>query len=532
MTTAVAGMFEWFRTLRIVRIFRFGPAARISLGLSSLMVTCLLALDFTFGVMPDQSALMRQLRERISDNLAAHTASMMESSDNATLARSLRQALARNDQLLSVAVRRADGQIIALAGDHAKNWVVVEGGRSDIDHTRVPLLVNNQRWGDVEVSFQPSAPQTAWAWLRESSVFLVMMVGVCGFLLFTIYLRRVLDYLDPAAVIPDRVRMAFDGFTEGVMVVDPGGRIVLANTSFRQWVERAKTNLHGQLIQNVPWLQSVLPADPKDYPWMRAMALGSPQRGEQLEFPQETGESVKTVVNCAPIQDARGKVRGCIVTFDNVTEVENINRQLRATMTDLEKTRAQIEKQNEELRTLAQRDPLTGAYNRRAFFEKLDVLFASTRDGSQPLTCIMTDIDHFKSFNDRYGHAVGDAVLKAVTRNLTGGLRDIDLLCRYGGEEFCIVLPGVGLEEACGVAERLRAEVESRAGKSVRTTQGIVVTSSFGVSVMRPETTDPADLIDQADKALYEAKTGGRKCVRRAQPKGKEQPKAREEAKI
>ena len=520
MTAAAASMFQRFRTFRISRLFRMGPATRISLGLSSLMVTCLLALDFTFGVMPDNHALMRQLRERISENLAAQVATLMESSDNKRLTITLRKALARDAQLRSVAVRRADGQITAQAGEHARHWLVIADGQSDLDHLRVPLLVNGQRWGDVEVSFQPLSPQTVWDWLREPTLFLVVALGVCGFLAFSIYLRRVLDYLDPAAVIPDRVRMAFDGFTEGVMVVEPGGRIVLANTAFRQWVERAKTNLHGQLIQNIPWLQSVLPSDPNDYPWMRAMAQGSAQRGEQLEFPQESGEAVKTVVNCAPIQDARGKVRGCIVTFDNVTEAEAINRQLRAAMADLEKSRTQIEKQNEELRTLAMRDPLTGAYNRRAFFEKLDALFAGVRDGSQALSCIMSDIDHFKSFNDRYGHAVGDQVLRAVTRSLTGGLRDVDLLCRYGGEEFCIVLPGVGVEEACGIAERLRAEVESRAGKSVRTTQGIVVTSSFGVAVLRPDTADPADLIDQADKALYEAKSGGRNCVRRAQTKG------------
>lgn len=521
MTMAAAsGLLRRFLTFRIERVFRLGPATRISLGLSSLMVTCLLILDFTFGVMPDQNALMRQLRERISENLAAHAVSVMESGDNGRLVKTLRQALAREPQLLSAAVRKADGQIIAQAGEHGRHWVRLEDGRSDTDHVRVPLLINSRPWGDVELSFQPLAPQTILDWLREPTIFLVVVLGACGFLMFSLYLRRVLDYLDPSSVIPDRVRMAFDGFTEGVMVVDPAGRIVLANTSFRQWVERAKTSLHGQLIQNVPWLQSVLPSDPKDYPWMRAMALGSAQRGAQLEFPQESGKAVKTIVNCAPIQDARGKVRGCIVTFDDVTEVENINQQLRATMADLEKSREQIEKQNEELRSLASRDPLTGAFNRRAFFEKLDAIFSKARADSQPLCCIMTDIDHFKSFNDRYGHAVGDQVLRAVTRSLSGGLREVDLLCRYGGEEFCIALPGVGVEEACSIAERLRAEVESRAGKSVRTTQGIVVTSSFGVSVLQPGISDPADLIDQADKALYAAKTGGRNRVERAQLKG------------
>ena len=171
MTAAAASMFQRFRTFRISRLFRMGPATRISLGLSSLMVTCLLALDFTFGVMPDNHALMRQLRERISENLAAQTVTLMEAGDHKMLARVLRHAVVRDTQLLSVGVRRVDGQIIAQAGEHARYWVALEDGRSDLDHIRVPLLVNAQRWGDVEVSFQPLMPQTAWEWLREPTYF-------------------------------------------------------------------------------------------------------------------------------------------------------------------------------------------------------------------------------------------------------------------------------------------------------------------------------------------------------------------------
>ncbi len=86
------------------------------------------------------------------------------------------------------------------------------------------------------------------------------------------------------------------------------------------------------------------------------------------------------------------------------------------------------------------------------------------RQHNLPLSAILLDIDHFKSFNDRYGHAVGDEVIRAVVRNLQGGLRQQDVLCRYGGEEFCIVLPNTPLQVALEVADRLRHSVEQNAG--------------------------------------------------------------------
>jgi diguanylate cyclase (GGDEF)-like protein/PAS domain S-box-containing protein len=320
-------------------------------------------------------------------------------------------------------------------------------------------------------------------------------------------------------VIPERVRKAFDGFTEGVMVVDKDGRIVLANSTFRRWVERAGPNITGQAIQNMPWLRRELPADPREYPWMRAMAQGRPERGDQMSFPMEVGEPVRTVINCAPIQDANGAVRGCVVTFDDVTELERINTQLRAAMADLEQSREKINAQNEELRLLAMRDALTGCYNRRALFERFEQLIAKSRADGSPLSCIMTDIDHFKSINDTHGHATGDKVLQAVAKALGSGLRDADLLARYGGEEFCIALPGVGIEEAAEIAERLRSEIESRAGRGIRSAPGVTVTSSFGVMALTPAISDPAMLIDEADKALYLSKKAGRNRVTRGGPR-------------
>ena len=127
----------------------------------------------------------------------------------------------------------------------------------------------------------------------------------------------------------------------------------------------------------------------------------------------------------------------------------------------------------------------------------------------------MTDIDHFKSYNDRFGHAVGDRVIKAVAKVLGTGLRAEDLLGRYGGEEFCLMLPGVDIQRAVEIAERLREGIESFGGPSVRAGEGMQVTAGFGVSNVMLGAHDMAEMIEQADAALYTAKGASRNQVKR-----------------
>ena len=134
------------------------------------------------------------------------------------------------------------------------------------------------------------------------------------------------------------------------------------------------------------------------------------------------------------------------------------------------------------------------------------------REGTD-LVCIMTDIDHFKSYNDRFGHAVGDQVIQVVAKVLSTAIRPMDIMGRYGGEEFCILLPGHSIKEGQVVSERLRAQIETYAGLAVRTTEGRKITMSFGVSAMSLGASDPLELVDQADRALYAAKQAGRNCV-------------------
>jgi diguanylate cyclase (GGDEF)-like protein len=340
-----------------------------------------------------------------------------------------------------------------------------------------------------------------------------MVVLTLGFIAYYLYLRRVLRQLDPGSVVPERVRMAFNALTEGVMILDAHNRIVLTNDSFAKLRPGDDTPLIGRRPAEIDWLCSSLDVT-KTLPWTQAMNERAQIVGVGVEIPQLGGMPArKAMMNCAPIFDGETSVRGCLITYDDVTALDHANGELMNVLGELHRSRDLIERQNEELTRLATRDPLTGCYNRRAFFEKAEPLFVAAVKGTQPLSCIMGDIDHFKQFNDQYGHAVGDKVIQAVAKCFILGLREVDVLCRYGGEEYCILLPDTSLARAAQVAERLRLSIQNQAGSTIRSTSGLKITSSFGVASFGDGMTDIATLIDQADQALYLSKQNGRNQV-------------------
>lgn len=158
-------------------------------------------------------------------------------------------------------------------------------------------------------------------------------------------------------------------------------------------------------------------------------------------------------------------------------------------------------------------DELTGVWNRRSFFENAGREFQRSQRTLRPLAMLMFDVDHFKLVNDTYGHAAGDQVLRGLAERCRSQLRVIDIIGRYGGEEFAVALPETDIEAAEHIAERLRATV---ANTSFATDQGsISLTISVGVAVCHPDDQTTLDaIIDRADRALYLAKRSGRNCVR------------------
>lgn len=161
-----------------------------------------------------------------------------------------------------------------------------------------------------------------------------------------------------------------------------------------------------------------------------------------------------------------------------------------------------------EIEELVVKDPLTGIYNRRYVMERLAEELKRVKRGDYEFCCFIMDIDHFKLVNDKYGHLFGDEVLIEVVDMVTKALRSYDIFGRFGGEEFIVVAPGLGIEDSVALAERIRVAVKEA------NVNGIRVTISIGVSCYMPgdETTD--DIIRRADESMYIAKKDGRDCVR------------------
>jgi diguanylate cyclase (GGDEF)-like protein len=190
------------------------------------------------------------------------------------------------------------------------------------------------------------------------------------------------------------------------------------------------------------------------------------------------------------------------------------------------RTRRMLEQVNRGLTRLSERDPLTGVANRRSFEARLDEEWRRASRDSSSLALLMIDLDHFKAYNDRYGHQAGDDCLQVITRDIKARLRRPgDFLARFGGEEFVVLLPDTDLSGAVTVAEDLRRRTVALSLEHNASPVAGVVTLSIGAAAAEPgeEYSRRRDLVAAADHALYEAKRGGRNQIRIAQNRASEE---------
>lgn len=525
---------------------RASPLLQMSLALVALCGTLLLLADVFFGLFPDRAAQSMAIRKGIAESMAVQVASLLERDDRRTLEQTFTTVLRRTDELKSLAVRRTDGSFVAQAGDHAAHWRTVDDPeRSSLQHLLVPLRAGTEPWGSFEMAFAPDDAGFLKRWLGDPLVILMLFVSVVGTGVFALYLRRALQHLDPASVIPERVQGAFDAMHEGVVVLDVKGRVLLTNKAFRHLHPDAGSLPTGRELSRVDWIASGLADDSADHPWTRAMDERKANAGHTVEVGVGAGgagsaggagrggggggggvggvgsavdggagdQIRRLVINASPITDPSGQVRGCLTTFNDVSDLHRANEALRDALDDLSRARDEMQLKNVELERLSTRDPLSGCLNRRAFFAMAEPRFQDALRNGSAFACLMIDIDFFKLVNDTYGHGIGDRVIQEVASRLMASARPDDLVCRYGGEEFCIVLLDLDRDAVRAYANGLRLRIEAECAAAIPEAQGLAVTASLGMATLGAGAGTLVELIEQADRGLYRAKRGGRNRV-------------------
>ncbi|MFG1424974.1 sensor domain-containing diguanylate cyclase [Roseixanthobacter glucoisosaccharinicivorans] len=309
--------------------------------------------------------------------------------------------------------------------------------------------------------------------------------------------RREADKERTAAI--NFFQTAFANAPIGITLVDLDGKFLRANPAACRLFGYSEEELQARDFQSLTYPDD-LSLDLKQLEEMKAGLISEYEMDKRYVRPD--GALTWAQLNVALVRNEDGSPRCFISQIHDITEEHTL-------IQELDQKRKQLEEANQKLTQLASLDPLTGALNRRALRQRLDQEMARAHAEGTPLAFIMVDVDDFKPYNDRYGHLAGDIALKEVAQCMRAASRANDAVCRFGGEEFLLLLPQTPQAEARKVAERVRQSIATSTALPER------LTVSAGVHVYTPsEKGQPIDrLIAQADAALYEAKRNGKNRV-------------------
>ncbi|MBB6054024.1 sensor domain-containing diguanylate cyclase [Armatimonas rosea] len=300
----------------------------------------------------------------------------------------------------------------------------------------------------------------------------------------------------------ERFRAATEAMQEGFILQNQSGEITICNPSAVRILGLTADQMMGVTSLDPRW--RAIHEDGSDFPGethpaMVSLREGISQHNVVMGVHKPSGELTWICINSIPLVE-NGKPHAVVVTFKDITERYLLKSKV-------EEQLAELERSNVRLLELATTDGLTGVKNHRAFHERLVEEFKRSRRYQSALAILMFDVDHFKTFNDTFGHPAGDQVLKSIAEIGQATSRITDFVARYGGEEFVVILPETDREGALIFAERLRQAIMAHAWE-LRP-----ITVSIGGAVLLDTTETPSQLIDQADQALYRAKTRGRNSI-------------------
>jgi diguanylate cyclase (GGDEF)-like protein/PAS domain S-box-containing protein len=290
-----------------------------------------------------------------------------------------------------------------------------------------------------------------------------------------------------------------ENMSDGVLVVDAKGRIVDINPAMKSFLDEEPAALIGRNISEVLnlWSHEV------------DQLLEGFETRTELKF---RGKPTRYLdLRITPLYNDDNVMNGRLIVFRDVTDRKIVEQNLRRAMDRLQTQLIEIGTLQSKLREQAIRDALTNVFNRRYLEDTLERELARAERESYPLCLIMMDLDYFKDVNDTYGHEAGDVVLKALAEMVMRQSRQGDFVCRYGGEEFVLVMPNIGIETARQRAEELHQTVNSL--NIPYSNFNLTTTISMGVAAYPEHGKSKEELLRAADRAMYIAKNTGRNRV-------------------
>ena len=311
-----------------------------------------------------------------------------------------------------------------------------------------------------------------------------------------------------------KLSLAVEQSPTSVLITDAKGNIEYVNPNF---VETSGYSYEEALGKKPSILKSGIHPQ-KFYEALWDTILSGKEWRQEFCNRKKNGDLYWELQSISPLRDSDGNITHFLAVKIDDTERKRAEEQLKVYNTKLERSNEIKDTLIEELQALkvkleisAKTDPLTGLSNRRGVMEKIEYEKLRFDRSKRPFTFILADIDHFKKINDTYGHDAGDFILRQVAQHFKDALRGQDTVCRWGGEEFLVLLPETDLKGTILLAEKLRARIEM--DRFEHNSETLQITMSFGLSLFDGSDQNIDSCIKRADECLYAAKTGGRNRV-------------------